>query len=72
MKCENSFCIYQFKSECLLDKVDIDSLGMCTECIYPDIDEEILNRAKLKLLRNYKKQIIIERLVLSWCSASKA
>lgn len=45
MKCENSFCIYQTTGKCMLDKVDIDSLGMCKECIYPDIDEEILNQA---------------------------
>ena len=55
MKCENSFCIYQSKGKCILNKVDIDSLGMCAECIYPDIDEEILNQAKLKLLKNYEK-----------------
>jgi len=30
-------------------------LGMCTECIYPDFNEEILNEAKLKLLNKYEK-----------------
>lgn len=37
----------------MLEKVGIDSLGMCTECIYPDIDEKILNQAKLELLKKY-------------------
>ena len=55
MKCENCFCIYQSKDKCILDKISIDSLGMCTECIYPDIDEKILNHAKLKLLNDYQK-----------------
>ena len=55
MNCENIFCIYQTKGKCTLDKVDIDRLGMCTECIYPNIDKEILNQAKLKLLKNYEK-----------------
>ena len=55
MNCENSFCIYQSKGKCTLDKINIDSLGMCTECIYPDIDEEIINQAKLKLLKNHEK-----------------
>jgi len=55
MKCENSFCIYQYKSKCTLDKVSIDNLGMCTECIYLDIDENILNQAKSKLLKDYQK-----------------
>ena len=55
MKCANSFCIYQFKGNCVLDKVDINSLGMCAECIYPEIDENTLLQAKSKLLRNYKE-----------------
>ena len=55
MKCENNFCIYQCSGKCILDEVSIDNLGVCTECIYPDIDEEILYQAKLKLLKRYEK-----------------
>ncbi len=55
MNCENKFCIYQNEGKCTLNKVDIDSLGMCADCIYPDIDEKILNQAKLKLLREYQE-----------------
>lgn len=55
MKCENSLCIYQSKGNCIFEKVDINSLGMCAECIYPNIDEEVLNQAKLRLLKNYEK-----------------
>ena len=54
MKCENNFCIYQYEDKFILNEVSIDSLGMCAECIYPDIDEKILNEAKLKLLREYQ------------------
>ncbi len=39
----------------MLDRIDIDNLGMCTKCIYPNIDEEILNQAKLKLLKIHEK-----------------
>ena len=56
MKCENNFCIYQNNGRCILDKIDIDSLGMCAECIYPDIDEKTLNQAKLKLLKKYEQE----------------
>ena len=56
MNCENYFCIYQSKGKCTLNKIDINNLGMCTECIYPDIDEEIINKAKLKLLKEYEKK----------------
>ena len=55
MNCENSFCIYQSKGRCILETVDINSLGMCTECIYPNIDEDLINQAKLKLLKQYEK-----------------
>ena len=55
MNCENKFCIYQSEGECILEEIDIDSLGMCADCIYPDIDEEVLNQAKLRLLNFYKE-----------------
>lgn len=55
MNCENSFCIYQIKGKCVLDTVNIDIFGMCSECVYPVIDEKILNQAKLKLLKDYQK-----------------
>ena len=54
MKCENNFCIYQYKGRCVLNKVSINNLGMCSESIYPDIDEKILNQAKSKLLEDYQ------------------
>ncbi len=52
---ENVFCIYQSKGKCVLDRISIDSLGLCTECVYPHIDEKILNEAKVKLLKDYEK-----------------
>ena len=55
MKCENSLCVYQFEDKCILNEVKIDSLGMCTECIYPDIDENVLKEAKEKALINRQK-----------------
>ena len=54
MKCENRFCIYQYKGNCTLDEINIDSSGMCTECIRPDIDEDFLTKEKIKLLNIYK------------------
>lgn len=56
MKCENEFCIYQYKNKCTLKEIEIDSFGICADCIYPNIDEKILIEAKLKLLKNYDKR----------------
>lgn len=53
MLCENSFCIYQSKGECTLEEIEIDVSGFCNCCIYPNIDEKILNIYKQKLLDKY-------------------
>jgi len=56
MKCENNLCVYQWKGECTIEKTTIDSLGMCAQCIYPNIDEDILKQAKSKTLDQYRKE----------------
>lgn len=56
MNCENNFCIYQSNGECILKEINIDGLGMCTECIYPNIDINILNKAKTDFLKRYEKK----------------
>mgnify|MGYP007106054797 CR=1 FL=1 len=56
MQCENSFCIYFSNGQCILDAIEVNSVGMCAECIYPNIDETILNEAKLKLLKHYENE----------------
>ena len=53
--CENILCIYQSNNRCILDSISVDGLGMCTECIYPNIDKEILDHAKITLLKQYEK-----------------
>ncbi|MBO5105658.1 MAG: hypothetical protein J6C29_02055 [Clostridia bacterium] len=55
MKCENNFCIYQSDGDCILKEISIDNLGTCADFIYPNIDEKVLNQAKLKLLKYYEK-----------------
>ena len=53
MNCENNFCIYQNNGECKIENISINSLGMCSECILPDIDETTLYKEKCKLLEKY-------------------
>lgn len=55
MNCENILCIYQSKGKCILDCISIDSLGMCTECIYPNLNQDVLDQAKFMLLKEYEK-----------------
>lgn len=53
MNCENCYCIYQHKGKCILKDIQIDIAGMCTECIYVDLDAPALTKAKIKLLKAY-------------------
>lgn len=55
MRCDNCFCIYQSQGKCTIDEINIDGSGMCMDCIYPDIDEKILQETKMKLLKKYEK-----------------
>ena len=45
MNCENSLCIYEEDGVCILKSIEINMLGQCTECIYPNI-EELLKKIK--------------------------
>ena len=55
MNCENTLCIYQSDGMCTVKRIGIDRLGMCTECIYPEIDKAILEQSKQNLLEKYEK-----------------
>ena len=46
MKCENNFCIYESKGRCLLTDISINEMGICNECIYPDIGDNLLEIKK--------------------------
>ena len=51
MECENDYCIYNRKSRCVLDKISINSLGMCDDCIMIELDEEFLEAEKARQIR---------------------
>ncbi len=55
MRCEYEFCIYNKNNKCLLENINIDSLGLCADCILPDIDPSILQQAKNKVLERFQK-----------------
>ncbi len=50
MRCYNVFCRYNEDNSCLLEIIEINSLGMCEECIIISIDKEFLDREKRLLL----------------------
>lgn len=56
MNCENIFCIYQRENQCILEKINLDIMGACTDCIYVNIGYEKLNKFKEKHLQNIEKR----------------
>ena len=57
INCENIFCIFQTNGKCTREQAEIDRFGMCMKCIHPNIDEEILDESKAKLLKKYEDRI---------------
>ncbi len=55
MRCENNFCIYCNEYKCTLDEINIDTIGLCTECILIDLDDDTLNEQKKKILSSYEE-----------------
>ncbi len=54
MECENYFCVYWRNEKCILDKIRINGLGMCDECIMVNIKEEVLDAEKKRYLEKGK------------------
>lgn len=52
MKCENKFCVYWQEDACLLDEISLDSQGCCEECVYVNVEEEILNKKRTDFFQN--------------------
>ena len=51
MECENSLCIYERDRKRILEKISVNMLGICDDCIYSSIDDEVLNSLKEKTLK---------------------
>ena len=56
MECENELCIYWQEGRCLLSRISIDSVGLCTQCIYPSFPPEVLERAKRELRERLERE----------------
>lgn len=55
ISCDNGFCIYQNKGTCLLEQIQLDSNGICNECIHINIPEDTLETLKKQLLKRFSK-----------------
>ena len=58
MKCYFDYCIYNKDYNCLLKETEINSLGVCEECIVISIADKnlkLLKEKQLKSLENREK-----------------
>ena len=53
MECENFLCVYQKDDKCILDRISLDVVGHCLDCIYVDIEPELLKELKDKQLKQF-------------------
>ena len=55
MKCEVEFCIYNRNYECICEITQLNSLGMCEECILISLDKDFLETEKECQLRKIEE-----------------
>jgi hypothetical protein len=51
MQCENNYCIYQIENKCRHEKISLNALGMCDDCIIVSLDENFLTVEKERQLQ---------------------
>jgi len=55
MKCEFDYCIYNMGFVCILDEIQINSLGMCETCEIVIVPKEKLEEYKRKRLKEIEE-----------------
>ncbi len=50
MICENDYCIYWDKNECILNEIHLNNMGVCESCISITIPEKELKRFRKEQL----------------------
>lgn len=56
MHCDNVFCIYWSEKACMLNKVSLDIQGNCQDCIYVNIEKDVLQRQREKVLKSFDEE----------------
>lgn len=54
MKCEYMLCIYHSDNACILDDIEVNSVGMCESCITVNIPEEYVMKERETALARFK------------------
>jgi hypothetical protein len=57
MTCGNRYCVYNKNNKCRFKQVEINSLGMCDDCIIISLDEFFLEEEKEKQLQAINRRL---------------
>lgn len=60
MNCENCFCIYWKKGKCTLSKISLSISGACEDSVLVNINEEMLEKERKKILESYNNILQFE------------
>ncbi|MCL2575248.1 MAG: hypothetical protein FWE33_02330 [Defluviitaleaceae bacterium] len=58
MQCENAFCVYNTHYQCCFSTIEINSLGMCENCIIISLDDIFLEAEKEKQRANLASRLL--------------
>lgn len=53
LKCELEYCVYNKRSTCVLDEIEVNTLGMCALCTTLSFDADFLEREKERQRQEY-------------------
>ncbi|MCL2375560.1 MAG: hypothetical protein FWC82_03465, partial [Firmicutes bacterium] len=62
IKCALEYCIYNTEKECTLSSIKLDGLGVCTNCDFPTIPQEVLQFYKSLRLHRIESRKINEKI----------
>ncbi|MFI3202094.1 MAG: hypothetical protein R3Y54_11355 [Eubacteriales bacterium] len=54
MICGNNLCMYEKDNHCILKEISLNEIGLCSECIQINLNENDLSKIKEKMLRYYE------------------
>ena len=56
MNCAHDYCLYNKGFKCTLEEVNIDSMGLCDECIIVRFDADVLEAEKERQLNKLEER----------------
>ena len=63
MKCENNFCVYNKKGNCIIEP-SMNVFGACESCVYVEPDPDYIDALKIKLLKSWGEEDIWKKYVI--------